>query len=83
MVAATGILTNADAIGYGFENQGVVLKPNYGLVTVWKFQAEKVRDFAWVADPELLHEKKQVRNGLTLHAFYFKNENRSCRSNPL
>jgi len=76
MVAATGILTNADAIGYGFENQGVVLKPNYGLVTVWKFQAEKVRDFAWVADPELLHEKKQVRNGLTLHAFYFKNENR-------
>lgn len=75
MVAATGTLTNADAIGYGYENQGVAIKPNYGLITVWKFQAEQVREFAWAADPEWQHDKKVFRNGLMLHAFYFKNEN--------
>lgn len=75
MVAATGTLANADAIGYGYENQGVAIKPNYGLITVWKFQAEQVRAFAWAADPEWQHEKKVYRNGLMLHAFYFKNEN--------
>lgn len=75
MVAATGTLSNADAIGYGYQNQGVALKPNYGLITVWKFQAEQVRDFAWAADPAWQHETKQYRKGLMLHAFYFKNEN--------
>lgn len=75
MAAATGTLSNADAFGYGYENQGVVLKPNYGLVTVWKFQAEQVRDFAWLADPELQHEKEQYREGLWLHSFHFKKEN--------
>ena len=75
MAAATGVLTNADAIGYGYENQGVTLKPNYGLITTWKFQAERVRDFAWAADREWTHEKKPFREGLMLHAFYFKNEN--------
>lgn len=74
MIAATGTLANADAIGYGYENQGVTAKPNYGLVTVWKFQADQVQDFAWVADPEFVHEKEQYRDGLWLHSFYFKNK---------
>jgi hypothetical protein len=69
------VLSNADVIGYGYEQSGAALKPNYGLATIWKFQAEQVRDFAWVADPELKHEKKQLDNGPVLHAFYFKNEN--------
>lgn len=74
MVAATGTLSNADAIGYGYENEGVVVKPNYGLVTVWKFQADQVQDFSWVADPELQHDKEPYREGLWLHDFHFKNE---------
>ncbi len=75
MVAGTGVLQNANTIGFGYENPGEAVQPNYGLVHVWKFQAERVRDFAWATDPEWQHEKKQIRDSLTLHAFYFKNEN--------
>ena len=67
IVAATGILKNADIVGYGYENEGVKPPPNYGFVNVWKFEAENVHDFAWSADPEYVHEKAKVRDGLTFH----------------
>lgn len=70
LVAATGMLQNADKIGFGYEKEGVVIKPNYGLVNTWKFQADQVHDFAWAADPDYVHEKVQAREGLTLHFFY-------------
>ncbi len=70
IVAATGTLQNGDKIGYGYENEGVVLKPNYGLVTTWKFQGDNIHDFAWAADPDYAHEKIRVRDDLVLHYFY-------------
>ncbi len=70
VVAATGTLQNGDKIGYGYENEGVVLKPNYGLVTTWKFQGDNIHDFAWAADPDYAHEKIKVRDDLVLHYFY-------------
>jgi hypothetical protein len=70
LVAATGVLKNADVIGYGYENEGVKPPPNYGLVNVWKFEADNIHDFAWSADPEYVHEKIKVRDGLTLHFIY-------------
>lgn len=70
IVAATGILKNADIIGYGYENEGVKPPPNYGFVNVWKFEAENVHDFAWAADPEYVHEKVKARDGLMLHFLY-------------
>ena len=74
MVAGTGVLANADNIGYGYENSGGTVKPNYGLISVWKFQADQVNDFGWAADPDFKHQKKQVRNGLILHSFALNNE---------
>ncbi|MCB9354932.1 MAG: M1 family metallopeptidase [Lewinellaceae bacterium] len=70
VVAATGVLQNGNTIGYGYEKEGVKPPPNYGFVNVWKFSAENVHDFAWAADPEFTHEKKELREGLTLHFFY-------------
>jgi len=69
-VAATGTLKNANTIGFGYEDAGVTPPPNYGLVNVWKFEADNVHDFAWVADPEFVHDKIAVRDGLALHFFY-------------
>lgn len=69
-VAATGMLKNANTLGFGYEDTGVTPPPNYGLVNVWKFEADNVHDFAWVADPEFVHDKIKVRDGLALHFFY-------------
>ncbi|MBV6441397.1 MAG: M1 family peptidase [Haliscomenobacteraceae bacterium CHB4] len=69
-VAATGVLKNANTIGFGYEDEGVTPPPNYGLVNVWKFEADNVHDFAWAADPEYMHEKVKVRDGLMLHFIY-------------
>lgn len=70
MVAATGVLQNAQTIGFGYEGEGVTVKPNYGLVNTWKFQGDHIHDFAWAADPGYVHEKTQVREGLVFHYFY-------------
>lgn len=70
VVAATGVLQNANTVGYGYEDEGVKPPPNYGFVNVWKFEAGNVHDFAWSADPEYVHEKIIVRDGLTLHFLY-------------
>ena len=70
VVAASGVLKNANAIGFGYQEEGATPPPNYGLVNVWKFEADNVHDFAWAADPDFVHEKIKVRNDLTLHFLY-------------
>ncbi|MCW5920906.1 MAG: M1 family metallopeptidase [Saprospiraceae bacterium] len=70
LVAATGVLQNANIIGFGYEDEGAKPAPNYGLVNVWKFEADHVHDFAWSADPEYVHEKVKARDGLMLHFIY-------------
>jgi hypothetical protein len=74
MVAATGVLKNANTIGFGYEDAGVTPPPNYGLVNVWKFEADNVHDFAWSADAEYVHEKVKAREGLILHFIYQPSE---------
>lgn len=69
-VAATGVLKNGNAVGFGYEDEGAKPPPNYGFVNVWKFEADNVHDFAWAADPEYTHDKIKVRKNLTLHFFY-------------
>ena len=70
VVAATGVLQNGNAIGFGYEDPGAKPPPNYGFVNVWKFQGDNIHDFAWAADPEFVHEKVKVRSDLTFHYFY-------------
>jgi len=70
LVAATGVLKNANTIGFGYEEENAKPVPNLGLVNVWKFEADNVHDFAWSADPEYVHEKTKVRDGLVLRFFY-------------
>jgi hypothetical protein len=70
MVAATGILQNADAIGFGYEKSGVkVSEPKTSTLT-WHFIGNNVHDFVWAADPDYKHLSKKIRPGLTLNVFY-------------
>ncbi len=72
MILATGLLQNAAVVGAGYQDSSTVMKPNYSSANTWKFAAEQVRDFAWIADPDLLHDKRNIRPGLEIHHFYPK-----------
>lgn len=73
VIGGTGKLQNPEAIGHGYENPGQPVKRPTGDLT-WHFVAKNVLDFAWAADPDYTHERKQVPNGPELHFFYQKNE---------
>lgn len=69
-LGASGVLQNAAEIGWGYDREGTDLKPATGDNRVWKFKAENVHDFAWVADPTYIHFTKKVTNGPLLHFIY-------------
>ncbi|MFY7651931.1 MAG: M1 family metallopeptidase [Chitinophagaceae bacterium] len=69
MVAATGVLQNAQQIGYGYEVAGT--KPNLPLTNTltWHFKGENIHDFVWAADTAYKHISKKLAT-TTLHVFY-------------
>lgn len=71
VLAGTGILSNPNEIGYGYEDEGVDVKRK-GKTLTWEFEAENVHDFVWAADPDYTHTMAQVPNGPMLHFFYQK-----------
>jgi hypothetical protein len=73
VIGATGILQNADKIGYGYEKPGTNVKQPDGELT-WHFVAKNVVDFAWAADPDYAHDRVKVPEGPELHFFYQKDE---------
>lgn len=71
VVAATGYLQNGHEIGHGYEKySSLPYKPSNSNTYTWKFKAPNVHDFVWAADPDYVHNSKQVRKGLVLHSFY-------------
>ncbi len=73
VVAGTGVLQNADQVGFGYEKPGAKVSKSAGNL-LWHFIAKDIIDFAWAADPEFTHDQAQVPNGPILHFFYQKNE---------
>ena len=67
MVAATGLLQNADEIGKGYAQ---LEHPQKSKETTWHFVANRVHDFVWAADPDYVHQTIQVPNGPLVHFFY-------------
>ncbi len=72
ILGGTGYLQNPQEIGYGYEEPGTKVSRK-GKKLSWHFKAPNVHDFAWVADPEYLHDTVKVPNGPTLH-FLYKNK---------
>ncbi|MCW9705489.1 M1 family metallopeptidase [Fodinibius salsisoli] len=67
VMGATGHLQNADEIGHGYAEE--YERPDDGKLT-WHWQADKVHDFMWGADPDFTHTTAQVPNGPKLHFLY-------------
>jgi len=72
MLAATGTLQNANDIGFGYEADGVKIKPFEGNTLTWKFSAQNVHDFVWAADPNYTMQKRQLKNGALIYVVYKK-----------
>ncbi|MCF4100624.1 M1 family metallopeptidase [Gillisia sp. M10.2A] len=73
IIGGTGVLQNADEIGYGYEKEGTKVKRKKGKTLTWNFKANNVHDFAWAADPEYIHDSMETASGVTLH-FLYKND---------
>ncbi len=71
-LGATGMLQNPNEIGKGYTEKPVTTDVQK---LQWHFKAEKVHDFAWVADPDYTHTTATLANGTTLHFLYQADSN--------
>ncbi len=76
LLAATGTLQNADAIGYGYQGgaTGSKIAPvqTAAAALTWHFVAQNVHDFVWAADTAYTMIKKMTANGPLLYIVYKK-----------
>jgi hypothetical protein len=70
MVAATGVLQNANSIGKGYADVKLPSLLQTGNNITWNFKGDNIHDFVWAADTAYKHISKKVQNGVTLHTFY-------------
>lgn len=70
LVAATGVLQNANSIGFGYEDPNKKITPQSGQKNTWIFKGQNIHDFVWAADTAYKHLSKKIRNGLTINVFY-------------
>jgi hypothetical protein len=73
MIGGSGYLQNPQEIGYGFEKEGTKVNRKKGDKLTWHFLAPRVHDFAWVADPDFIHDKITAADGTILN-FFYKND---------
>lgn len=72
-VGGTGYLQNPQEIGHGYQKPGTKVKTR-GKKLTWHFKAPMVHDFMWAADPDYIHDVRQMEDGPTLHFFYKNDE---------
>jgi hypothetical protein len=70
-IGATGVLQNANEIGWGYDKPGTDLKNISGAKRTWHFVGKNVHDFVWAADPNYEHIVKK-QDGVTIHVIYKK-----------
>jgi len=70
MVTAGGDLLNGNETGFGYEAEGVKVKPAAGNTLTWKWQAYNVHDFMWAADPNYKMITRKTTNGPLIRVVY-------------
>ncbi|MFT4062666.1 MAG: M1 family metallopeptidase [Edaphocola sp.] len=69
-LGGTGVLQNAEDIGWGYDLPGTPLKSIPANARTWHFKAENVHDFVWAADTAYNHLVRTAANGTKLHTIY-------------
>jgi hypothetical protein len=72
-LGGTGVLINANEIGWGYDKPGTALKNISTAKRTWHFVGKNVHDFVWAADPDYEHIVKN-RNGVVLNVIYKKGD---------
>jgi hypothetical protein len=70
-IGGTGVLVNANEIGWGYDKPGTPLKNISSSKRAWHFIGKNIHDFVWAADPDYEHIVKRV-NGVTINVIYKK-----------
>lgn len=76
VLGATGFLLNSNEIGYGYEKAGSEVKRGNRKKLSWHFNASKVHDFVWGADPDYKHIVRKIPTGPTIHVLYNQDSTR-------
>ena len=69
-LGGTGVLVNANEIGWGYDKPGTELKTISSAKRSWHFSGINVHDFVWAADPDYVHLVRKIPNGPVLHVIY-------------
>ncbi len=69
-LGGTGVLVNANEIGWGYDKPGSGLKPTSKEKRSWRFVGNNVHDFMWAADPDYKHIVRSIPNGPTIHVIF-------------
>ncbi len=70
-LGGTGVLVNANEIGWGYDAPGTELKPTTKEKRSWHFVGNNIHDFVWAADPDYRHLTTKMPNGgPALHVIY-------------
>ncbi len=69
-LGGTGVLVNANEIGWGYDKAGSDLKPTAKEKRSWRFVGNNIHDFMWAADPDYKHIVRTIPNGPTVHVIY-------------
>jgi hypothetical protein len=73
ILGGTGYLQNPNQIGFGYQEEGVIVKtPKKVKTLTWHFVAPMVHDFAWAADKNYVHDIVKGPNDVYIH-FLYKN----------
>ena len=82
LLAGTGYLLNAAAVGYGYEAPGTKVVRSAGDKLLWHFTAPNVHDFMWAADPDYKHLVRRIEGGRVINVVY-KNKNNDPHQDTL
>ncbi len=69
-LGGTGVLVNANEIGWGYDKPGTELKVTPGAKRSWHFVGNNVHDFVWAADPDYKHIVRKAAGGTIIHVLY-------------
>ncbi len=73
VLGGTGVIQNPEEVGAGYAPNGVEVKSS-GKTKTWEFLAENVHDFAWTADTDYVHVKRQMKDGPLLHFLFIPSD---------